>query len=106
MPESSSGLSNVKRVEPETGSVPTLATIRPNMPAISPFSIDSPDNAAMTLRPRMPSAKYAAGVNASAIVDNRSVRRTSATRPTRPPMTPEYSEIPSASPARPCCFMA
>ena len=30
MPESSSGLSNVKRVEPETGSVPMLATISPS----------------------------------------------------------------------------
>ena len=106
MPESSSGLSNVKRGEPETGSVPTLATISPNMPAISPFTRDSPDSAAMTLRPRTPSAKYAGGVNASAIVDNRSVRSTSATRPTRPPTKPEYSEMPSASPARPCCFIA
>ena len=60
MPESSSGLSNVKRVEPETGSVPMLATISPNTPAINPFTSDSPDRAAMTLRPRMPSAKYAA----------------------------------------------
>ena len=45
MPESSSGLPNVKRVEPETGSVPMLAIISPSTPAISPLTSDSPDNA-------------------------------------------------------------
>ena len=43
MPDSSSGLSNVKRFSPVTGSVPTVEIIRPSTPAISPLTSDSRD---------------------------------------------------------------
>ncbi len=57
MPESNSGLSNVKRFIPATGSVPMAATMRPSMPAMSPLISESPDSEAITDRPRTPSAK-------------------------------------------------
>ncbi len=56
-PESSSGLPKVKRLTPETGSVPTVAIIRPTTPAIRPLTSEAPESEAMTLSPSTPSAK-------------------------------------------------
>ena len=84
MPDSSSGLPNVKRFRPVTGSVPTVAIISPSTPAMSPLTSDSPDSDAMTLRPSTPSAKYDVGVNASATRDSGSVSSTSTTSPNKP----------------------
>ena len=81
MPDSSSGLPNVKRFSPVTGSVPTVAIISPSTPAISPLTSESPDSDAMTLRPSTPSAKYDVGVNASATLDSGSVSSTSTSEP-------------------------
>ena len=106
MPDRSSGLPKVKRLTPVTGSVPMAEIIRPSSPAIRPFTSESPETVAMTLRPSTPSAKYAVGVNARARFDNGSVRSTSTSSPNRPPTKPEYNEIPSASPALPCSFIA
>jgi hypothetical protein len=105
IPASSSGLPKVKRFSPVTGSVPIVATISPITPAMSPFSSESPASEAMTLRPRIPSAKYEGGVNARATLERRSVSSTSTKSPNRPPTNPEYNEMPSASPAFPCRFI-
>ena len=47
----------VKRLTPEMGSLPTVASIRPSTPGISPFSSEPSDREAITLSPRMPTAK-------------------------------------------------
>ena len=57
MPPRSSDWPKVKRRTPDTGSVPTVATISPSTPPIRPFTSDPSVSEAMTLRPRMPSAK-------------------------------------------------
>jgi hypothetical protein len=46
------------------------------------------------------------GVNASATVESGSASSTRTPRPKSPPTKPEYSEMPSASPAFPCSFIA
>ena len=89
MPSSSSGRPNVKRGTPETGSVPTVATMSPSSPAARPFRIDRPARDAITLRPSTPSAKYDIGVNARARFASGRVSITSINKPTNPPITPE-----------------
>ena len=106
IPSSSSTRPNVKRGTPEIGSVPTVATMSPSSPAANPIRIDRPASEAITLRPSTPSAKYDIGVNASARFASGRVNRTSINSPTKPPITPEYNEMPRASPPRPCCFIA
>ena len=101
MPPSRSADSKVKRGTPETGSLPTNASMRPMQAAMTPRSKEPPDRPAMTDRPRMPSEKYAAGVKASAMRARLSVASTSTARPNRPPYRPDISEMPSASPALP-----
>ena len=101
MPSSSSARPNVKRDTPETGSVPTVATMSPRSPAANPFRIERPARDAITLRPSTPSAKYDIGVNARARFASGRVRSTSINNPINPPITPEYSEMPNASPPSP-----
>ena len=107
MPDSSSGLSKVKRFSPVTGSVPTVAIIRPSTPAISPLTSDSPDerrddaqaeHAEREIRRRRErerDARQRLGQQ-----HEHDAARTGRRR------NPEYSEMPSASPAFPCCFIA
>lgn len=57
IPDRSSGLSKVKRLEPATGSVPIVAIIKPSSAAMNPLIRESPDRVAITLNPRTPRAK-------------------------------------------------
>ena len=83
-----------------------MAIIRPMKAAMQPFSSEPPDSPAITDRPSTPSEKYAGGVKASATCARLSVASTRTARPNSPPHSPEISEMPSASPARPCCAIA
>ena len=88
-PSSRSGCPKVKRGTPETGSEPTVATIRPSKPAARPFRSDGPASEAITPRPRTPRAKYDIGVNRSARSASGRVNAINTSKPTKPPMTPE-----------------
>ena len=57
MPARSSGSPKVKRLTPEIGSVPTVATIMPTAAAAKPFSSEPSDKEAMMLRPSTPKAQ-------------------------------------------------
>ena len=101
MPPNKSGSPKVNRGTPDTGSEPTIENIRPITAANSPLISEPLDKPATTEIPRMPSAKYAGGVNAKATIASGLVATTSTNRPNRPPTSPAISEMPSASPARP-----
>ena len=61
IPESNSGLPNVNRLTPVTGSVPMLEIISPRRAAISPLTSESPDTEPMTLEPEHPEREIRRG---------------------------------------------
>ena len=106
MPSMSSIWPKVKRGSPRTGSIPTMARIRPKTPIINALIMDLPASPISKERPSMIRAKNSTGPNSRAHLVSGPAANTRAIVAIVPPTKDPIAAMERATPARPCLAIA